>query len=153
MHRFLFAIIGLLSVAACQLSEPRTMGLAPVEPDNPDVRNITGTAQVVGPQDLLIEGVQFSLAGIDAPAAGTAAALAAEQALMRIVQGSVVTCTSKGNSIANREWAVCFLGRLDVASALVATGTVLACDNGVGLDYKILETAKARASVPRSGNC
>ncbi|MCY4288670.1 MAG: hypothetical protein OXC63_08765 [Aestuariivita sp.] len=117
------------------------------------MRNITGVAEAVGPQALLIEGIVFNLSGVDAPVSGTTAANLAQQMLARLVDGKVVTCAAKDSIAASRERAICFEGRLDVASALVASGTVLACADVSGAAYRFLETNAARASLRRSGNC
>lgn len=107
----------------------------------------------MGPHTLVIRNMVFSLSGVDAPVSGSTAGNSTERELARLVEGQVVTCTPMDEVVSGAMVAMCFVGTLDLGSALVASGKALACQNGLGAKYTSLETEDALASLSRSDLC
>jgi hypothetical protein len=157
MYVVILSFLALLFCSACQNTEcafgQKTLLISPSTSDEISKDNFTGRARIVGPRTLVIQNLVFSLSGVDAPVPGSGAGDSAERAMARLVEEQVVTCTPMVKVLSDAMVARCFVGTLDLGSALVASGKALACQNRLGAKYTYLETEDALESLPRSDLC
>ncbi|HEU0061438.1 MAG TPA: thermonuclease family protein [Hyphomicrobiaceae bacterium] len=118
-------------------------------------RPLEGRAYAVGGDSLHIGGTTVRLSGIEAPEqeqrCGTGnrrwrCGAAASEALSRLVNGRIVSCTLAGNDNKGRPLASCMAGKTEINAELVRRGHVFA-ETGLFARYASLEnearTAKA----------
>lgn len=108
---------------------------------------VTGTARVVGGQDVKVGGTVYRLAGIAAPEVEQSCGDGgrrwrcgeeARRALTRVAAGKTITCHPRGVDEHGRMLARCLAGTTDIAETLVKGGHVWA-DQDDSLGYRTLE--------------
>jgi endonuclease YncB( thermonuclease family) len=118
-----------------------------------EAKDIKGTARVIDGDTLWLGNVKIRLNGIDAPERGQARFREATNALQRLVAGQTVLCRLNGDKTYDRWVAVCYVGKTDLAAAVIATGNALDCRRYSGGRYRKFETGDARRFIRQAKYC
>ena len=118
-----------------------------------EAKDIKGTARVIDGDTLWLGNVKIRLNGIDAPERGQARFREATNALQRLVAGQTVLCRLNGDKTYDRWVAVCYVGKNDLAAAVIATGNALDCRRYSGGRYRKFETDDARRFIRQAKYC
>lgn len=135
-------------------SAPEMPSLSALNPFGASTETISGRAQVLSGDTLVIAGKTIGLDGVEAPerrqtckrpgARRWRCGVAAERALQRLVYRKTVTCEAQGAETLGRRQARCTVGDADLGESLVKAGHVFAVA-GLFAPYASLEQdAKAR---------
>jgi micrococcal nuclease len=113
---------------------------------------VAGT-RVVDGDTLWLGNVKVRLNGIDAPERGMPRFRAATDTLKRLVAGQIVLCRLNGEKSYDRFIGTCFVGEVDVAAAVIASGNALDCARYSGGRYRKFETSDARRKIRQAKYC
>ncbi|MZR14267.1 thermonuclease family protein [Maritimibacter sp. DP07] len=97
--------------------------------------------------------IKVRLNGIDAPERGQPRFAAATRALRDVTRGQVVTRRLNGEKSYDRYIGSCFVGSVDVAAFVIASGNALDCARYSGGRYRSLETQEARRYITQAPYC
>lgn len=117
------------------------------------VSAVAGDVYIVDGDTLVISGTPVGLAGVDAPAADTAAGEAARVAMQDFTDGKTVTCRLTGNTGSWRRSGICYADGEDVGAALISAGYALDCPRVSEGRYRPLEPTGSRARLPQTADC
>lgn len=117
------------------------------------VSAVAGDVYIVDGETLVISGMPVGLAGVDAPAADTAAGEAARTAMRHLTEGKLVTCHLSGNTGDWRRSGICYADGEDVGAALISDGYALECPRTSEGRYKSLEPIGIRATLSQRDDC
>lgn len=118
-----------------------------------EAKDIKGQARVVDGDTLWLGNVKIRLNGIDAPERGKASYRDATRALERLVANKVVVCELNGDKSYDRFIGSCYVGKTDVAAAVIASGHALDCARYSGGRYRKFETEDARRRIRPASYC
>lgn len=127
--------------------------MSTVSPVDAQPREIKGRVQVVDGDTLSLGRIKVRLNGIDAPERGQPRFAAATRALQEVTAGQVVTCRLNGEKSYDRHIGSCFVGSVDVAAVVIASGNALDCARYSGGRYRSLETQEARRYITQAPYC
>ncbi len=114
---------------------------------------VKGRASVVDGDTLWVSGVKIRLNGIDAPERGQARFREAAQVLQRLVASQTVTCRLNGDRSHDRFIGIFYVGEVDLAAAVIASGNALDCARYSGGRYRRFETQEARRRIRQASYC
>ena len=114
---------------------------------------VAGDVYIVDGDTLVVSGTHVGLAGVDAPAADTAAGEAARTAMRHFTDGKHVTCRVTGSTGGWRRSGVCYADGQDVGAALITQGYALDCPRTSDGRYRPLEPAGSRSRLPQAPEC
>jgi micrococcal nuclease len=114
---------------------------------------ISGVAQVTDGDTIRVSDHRIRIQGLDAEELNEPHGPAARSAMVAIVSGHEVTCIPDGTRSYNRVVATCYVGKLDVAIAMVAGGWALDCARYSRGRYREFEPEGVRATLIQKGYC
>lgn len=114
---------------------------------------IKGRALVIDGDTVWISGVKVRLKGIDASERGQPRFRNASRTLKRLVASQTVICHLNGERNQDRYIGTCFVERVDLAAAVIASGNALDCARYSGGQYRHLETPEARHLIRPAPYC
>jgi endonuclease YncB( thermonuclease family) len=115
--------------------------------------DIKGRARVVDGDTLWLGNIKVRLKGIGAPERGRPRYRDATKVLQNLVAGQIVTCRLNGDKSYDRYVGSCFVGEIDIAAEVIASGNALDCRRYSGGRYRKFETLDARRVIRQASYC
>src|SRR6185295_12283138 len=113
----------------------------------------SGSALALDGDTIVVDGYHIRLHGLDAEEMNETHGPDARQAMLGLIRGHMVICLLTGDRSYNRYVATCYIGQLDLAEAIVASGHALDCAHYSHGKYRRFEPVGIRLRLQQKPYC
>lgn len=116
--------------------------------------SVSGYAQVVDADTIIVEGYHIRLSGIDGPELSEAMGLIAKKAMQNLTSGQIIRCELNGEKSYKRLVGTCYLpDDKDIGEYMVSAGLALDCARYSFGKYRRFEPTLIRAIIKQHPYC